>query len=445
MKRFIILLPLFVFLAFYAIGQNQINLPKVDTETYALWQKGDWKNLIKVGKQALNSNIDFYYLRVRMGIAYYETKNYHAAIYQLEKAYQLNQQESYLKEYLYYSYLYAGRDMEAQIIYSTSDASFQKKIGHNKESFIDGFNLQYGLRFMADDSAIKDFPADYTAPNNGAQEINKSLNILSVGLRHDFYPKFTLNHAYTNIQKESFEHLIVDNTIETIENYKTSINQYYISGNSRVAKSLNLIYGMHILNIRYPIKVTYFRQGNVFTKTETANKINLVGFVSLYKDLKYITLGASASFANLNSAIQTQADLSVTTYPLGNLALYTTSTASLQRELYPSGKHNDEFVFNQLIGFKTVKFLWFEGHITIGNLSNFVANNGLSVFNGIGTIKQRVGGRAIVLINPKLNLQISYTYNQMESYFIESMNVDKKYNPIKYNNHSITGGIVWNF
>lgn len=445
MKRLIITLPLLAFLAFYAIGQNQINLPKVDKETYALWQKGDWKNLIVVGKQALKSNIDFYYLRVRMGIAYYETKNYHTAIYHLEKAYNINQQESYLKEYLYYSYLYAGRYMEAQIIYSTFDSLLQKKIGYKKKSYVDAVNIQYGLSIIADDSVIEDFPTDYTAPNDGLQEITKSLKTFSFGLKHDIYPKFSLNHSYTNIKKESYEHLIVDGTIETFDNYQSSVNQYYLSGNSRVAKSLNLLYGVHIVNIRYPIKVTYFRQGNLFTKTETANKTDLVGFISVYKDLKYFTLGASASFANLNSAIQAQGDLSLTTYPLGNLNLYTTSTASFQRENYSSGTHKDEFVFNQLIGFKTLKFLWIEGHITFGNLTNFVANNGASIFNGIGTIKQRVGGRAIVLINPKINVQLSYTYNQMESYFIESMNVDKKHDPIKYNNHSITGGLVWNF
>lgn len=444
MKKLIILLPFLVFLAFHAIGQNQVNLPKADTETYALWQKGDWKNLIKVGKQTLNSSIDFYYLRVRMGIAYYETKNYHAAIYHFEKAYQINQQEAYLKEYLYYSYLFAGRYMESQIIYSTFDSSLKESIGYMEKSFIDGISLQYGFRITADDSAIENFPADYTAPNDGLQEITRSLNTLSIGLRHDINPKFSLNHAYTNIQKESFEHLILNGTIETTDKSETSINQYYLSGNSRVGKSLNLLYGIHIINIRYPVEVTYFRQGNEFTATETAAGTDLVGFVSLYKNLRYFTLGATTSFANLNSAVQAQGDLSLALYPLGNLNLYAVSTASFQREVYTNNKYNNELIFNQLIGLKTLKFLWLEGYMTFGNLSNFVANDGGSVFNGLGAIKQRVGGRAIVLINPRLNFKISYTYNQMESYFIESMNVDKKYNPIEYNNHSITGGLVWN-
>ncbi|MDD2197920.1 MAG: hypothetical protein PHE03_07760 [Bacteroidales bacterium] len=444
MRKFIILLPLLSFLAFHAIGQNQADILKVDTVTYALWQKGDWKNLINVGKQALNSSIDFYYLRVRMGIAYYETENYHAAIYHLEKAYQINQQESYLKEYLYYSYLFAGRSMESRIIYSTADTLLKKRIGYKKKTYIDGISLQYGHRLMADDKAIENFPADYTAPNDGFQEITKSLNTLSIGLRHDIFPKFSLNHAYTNIQKESFKHLIVNGTIEEIDNSKTSINQYYISGNSRVGENLNLLYGIHIINVRYPVEIPYFSQGNVFTATETISQTDLVGFMSFYKDLKYFTLGVSASFANLNSVIQTQGDLSLALYPLGNLNLYAVSTASFQRELYSNNTHNDELIYNQLIGFKTLKFLWLEGHITFGNLSNFVANDGASVFNGIGTIKQSFGSRAILLISPKLNFKISYTYSQIESSFIESLNVAKKHNHIKYKNHSITGGLVWN-
>lgn len=444
MRKFIALLPLLVFLAFHAIGQNQADILKVDTVTYALWQKGDWKNLIKVGKQALNSSIDFYYLRVRMGIAYYETKNYHAAIYHLEKAYQISQQESYLKEYLYYSYLFAGRSMESRIIYSTADSLLKKRIGYKKKNFIDEISLEYGHRIVVDDKAIENFPTDYTAPNDGFQEITRSLNTFNIGLRHIVFRKFSLNHAYTNIQKESFKHLLVNGTIEEIDNSKTSINQYYLSGNSRVGKSLNLLYGIHFLNIRYPVEIPYFSQGNIFTTTETISQTDLVGFMSFYKDLKYFTLGASGSFANLNSAVQAQGDLSLALYPLGNLNLYAVSTASFQRELYSNRKYNDELIFNQLIGLKTLNFLWFEGHITFGNLSNFVTNDGASVFNGIGIIKQNFGGRAIVLINPKLNFKISYTYSQIESSFIESLNVDKKHNPIEYNNHSITGGLVWN-
>lgn len=445
MKQLIITISILFIIESFAYGQNQINLPEVDRETYSLWQKADWRGIIKIGKQALKADVDFYYLRVRMGIAYFETRNYHAAIHHFEKAYKVNNQESYLKEYLYYSYLYAGKFMEAQNLFTTFNASLKKKIGIKEDKFIDAINIQYGVRRITDENAVETYPSDYIAPNDGLQEITKNLNILGFGLRHDFTPKFSLSHAFTNIKKESFEHRIVNGSIKTTNDLKTTINQYYLSGNSRIAKNLNLLFGFHIVNVRYPVEVSFFRQGNVFFATETAKETDLVGFLSFYKDLRYITLNASVSFAGLNSANQAQGNIGLTFYPLGNLNLYSTSIVSYQRETYPNGTKNDEIILSQLVGFKALKFLWFEGFLNKGNLTNFISDNGASVFNGTETIKQRMGARAIVLINQNLNFQINYTYSLVDSYFIESSNPGAKYNPIEYSNQLISGGLIWNF
>lgn len=437
---------LFLLIAFSnANGQKTMNLPEVDKETYSLWQKNDWKNLIKVGKKALNEDVDFYYLRVRMGIAYYQKKNYHAAIIHFEKAYSLNAQESYLKEYLYYSYLFAGRTMEANTLYSSFESSLKKKIGTKTEKFIDGIDLSYGVRNISDETVIEDFSTAYTPPNDGLQEITRSLNIFNVGLQHDFSPKFSIYHSFSNIKKLSFEHRVENGIIKTTANLKTSINQYYLSGGSRIGKGLNLLYGVHFISIRYPIEVNYFRQGSVYRVTETAKETDLVGFISMHKSLKYITLNTSVSFAELNSATQTQANLGLTLYPLGNLNLYSSSNVSFQKEFYSDGANNAEIVYFQSIGFKTLRFIWLEGFLSMGNISNFVADDGATVFNGTETIKQRFGAKAIVIIKPNLRFQLNYIQNKANSYFIESINTGTKYNPVEYSNKLITGGIIWNF
>jgi hypothetical protein len=201
---------------------------------------------------------------------------------------------------------------------------------------------------------------------------------------------------------------------------------------------------LHIISILYPVEVSTFRQGILSTTTQTAKETDLLGFLSLYKDFKYASIGSSASFAGLNSANQLQGDVSLTLYPLGNLNLYATATGSFQRQIYSNKKYNDAIVYNQLVGFKTTRFLWLEGFMTLGNLNNFIANDGASVFNGLETITQRIGGRIIVLLKPNMSFQFNYTYSQAESYFIESLDASAKHNPIEFNNHSITGGLIWN-
>lgn len=426
-----------------ANSQAPISYPMVDAQTYAFWQKGDWRSIISLGKQALKNDIDFYYLRVRMGIAYYERKNYHMAIHHFEKAYAISQQEAYLKEYLYYSYLFAGRDFEASIFRSKFSPLLQRNIGKDDESFIDEISLFYSYSFLSDNSAIDNYTLNIISPNDGTQEITRQLNLFNIGLKHKSSPKFSLFHSYTNIQKNSFEYIVENGSPKTTNNLNTSINQYYLLGDSRIAKNLNWQFGFHVINIRYPVEVTFFRQGQQFRYIDTANEFDFVGFTGLYRNFSYTTIGTYVFLSGLNGAKQLQGDLNFSIYPLGNLNLYSTSTASIQMELYPNNTSNNHFVYNHLIGFKTFKFLWVEGFISTGSISNYIASNGAIVFNGTESIKGRFGGRIIFLFNPKLSLQLAFTRANAESAFIETYDISAKSNFIKYSNNSITGGIVW--
>ncbi len=85
MRRIVYLL---IFLSCCNTGwaQNSVNYKTVDEETYRFYMNGNWKDLINSGKNALKNNIDYYYLRMRIGIAYYETKRYMQAAKHFEKA-----------------------------------------------------------------------------------------------------------------------------------------------------------------------------------------------------------------------------------------------------------------------------------------------------------------------------------------------------------------------
>jgi tetratricopeptide (TPR) repeat protein len=445
MKKVITIIILLSVLSIGAKSQTPISIFSIDAETYALWAKKDWKELISVGKAALKNDIDFYYLRVRMGIAYYERKNYHMAIHHFEKAIELNPQESYLSEYLYYSYLFSGREHDARLIALTFPIPLAQKIGTLKENFIDQLNIHYGINRIQEYSSIENFSINVDPLLDGSQEITKKLNIISIGLKHNFSPKFSLHHTYTNIQKTAFLFKRENGSSKYDQLYKTQINQYYISASTWLGKGSTLLLGAHIINVRSPVEVKFFRQGIQYTYTETANENSYLGFLSYYKNLKYITLGASIYGSNLNYANQFQGDLSITLNPLGNLNLYSTSILSYQKEVFLNKKQNDAIVLNQLIGFKVFKGLWLEGFVAYGNTKNFIANNGLTVFNSTETIKERFGARGIVVLSSKVNLQITYTYSKLESSFISENDKSITYNPITFNNQTILGGLIWNF
>ena len=57
-------------------GQQLNNFLAVDTLTYKYYLAEDWDKLINAGDKAINDGIDYYYLRMRMGIASYEKRKY---------------------------------------------------------------------------------------------------------------------------------------------------------------------------------------------------------------------------------------------------------------------------------------------------------------------------------------------------------------------------------
>jgi hypothetical protein len=62
------------------------NAVEVDILTWRYFLEKRWDSLLLTGNNALESGIDFYYLRVRMGVASFETERYYPAVRHLKKA-----------------------------------------------------------------------------------------------------------------------------------------------------------------------------------------------------------------------------------------------------------------------------------------------------------------------------------------------------------------------
>ena len=88
----------------------------VDSETHRLFAEKKWDSVIIVGKRALRDNIDYFYLRLRIGISFFEIRKYLQAIDHLEKAHEFNSGDPMTMEYLYESYIMTGRNQEAKAL-----------------------------------------------------------------------------------------------------------------------------------------------------------------------------------------------------------------------------------------------------------------------------------------------------------------------------------------
>ena len=75
----IIIVFLFFFRAASGFAQDTLSAASVEQKTYQLYLDKNWNELITYGNKAIEKGYDYFYLQLRVGIAYYEKKNYRIA------------------------------------------------------------------------------------------------------------------------------------------------------------------------------------------------------------------------------------------------------------------------------------------------------------------------------------------------------------------------------
>ncbi len=415
-----------------ALPQQPINTSNVDRESYSLFLAKDWDGLIDLGNLALSHHVDFYYLRYRLGAAWFEKGNYHQAIHHLEKAYKENPTDPSLKTLLYYANLYLNRSFEANTIAASLSRQHQAALGIKPSPFIKRLDITYNQNYNDNADSRDPFFEDADPNLNGTQFLSTGHQYIHVALLHPITPGFSIYHGYTYVNKKHFLYSQFDGLANSSETW-SRLNQYYISGNVRLGKGLTLSTGMHYMHIRLPVDI----------ETGISSKNNYAGFASLYKQLRFITLGGSVYISGLNDARQLQGDVLLAYYPLGNLNLYTVSTISTQVEQHDLLANQNRFIIHQSLGGKLANHLWVEGFVSFGNMQNFLRHDGLVVFNAMDEITEQYGLKLIIPVNTRIGLNIDGTYFKHNSVFEPTIPDHQTLNSIQYHSVSFTGGLTW--
>lgn len=115
---------------FANVNAEILTYRNVDSLTYSQFAKKQYKELRTTGNIALKKKIDFYELRIRLGIMYFDCENYQKSSKHLGKANSMNPTDSTIYEYLYFSYLFSGREAEANKFIH----SLNKSVGNSIKS-----------------------------------------------------------------------------------------------------------------------------------------------------------------------------------------------------------------------------------------------------------------------------------------------------------------------
>lgn len=373
------------------IAQSNMTFEVANTQSYSLYEKGNWRELLQFGDDALGCGQDFILLRLRIGYAAYMLNNFSKAIKHYEA---VIKEDSYNATAHYY--LFLCRKYLNQEALAARHAKYLSEDVLKKEKLKTFAFTEVGVE------------VSYKQTDINARE-NSLYACLDMGTRFGWnIHMINAVGMYNQVVREPKLTAILNNNNIQV-NQKEFYNKTLINLSDKV--QLKAIY--HFLYTPF----------NNFTYSNHVVGLGL-NYFNHYSDVS-----ADANIAKLTDSTFYQYNVKLGLYPLGNLNLYSFSTGMVRSNTNTGTAFN----FKQVIGFKLLKKTWVEVNGTFGAFNNLLESDALYVYNAIDQNTLKVGGTLYVTPVSNLVVTVGYTYEKRELY--------KTLLP--FNQHSITGGLSW--
>ncbi|MGB3947941.1 MAG: hypothetical protein WBM13_08150 [Bacteroidia bacterium] len=435
----------FIFILFFILFQHSYaqkitNSAIAEQESTRLYYTQDWKKLGVYTEKAISNGYDYYYMRMRSGISYFEQKKYVKAIRHFQKALFFNS-DTLAQEYLYYSYLFSGRVAEAKMLTKTFSDKLIKKIKPSKNKIIESIYTEGGVGLTNLENNYQNIDIDGLYDIYGEATINKTMRYLHVGLNHQVTNNLSIYHGYSNIGIDLLRKIKFNNK-DTLDSYKLTQHDYYITSNIQL-KGISIAPAFHFINVGFGrLNASYnsLQYKYIFSKKDTSF-VNYVTSLALSKSVGIFTYGLSSSYSQLNSYNQLQIGLSASYLPLANNNLYGSTNIVLLNE-----NNENRIIIAQKLGAKIISRLWAEAGITYGNLQNYNENNAFVVFNTGDKILYKYGVALIAPFHKNIELSIRYDrFNRESTYYRMNNLLNIEPVTVNYNTQTIVGGIKCTF
>jgi len=441
------ILTLFLFSGLLS-AQKAPDFRQVDAETYRFYTEEKWDSLIDMGETALKNGLDYYYLRMRTGIAWYEKRNYIKSSGHFAKALEFNSSDPLAMEYLYYAFLFSGHSEQANFITKHFPESLIQKTG-TKSGPVDEVNASFFYSRSSTDNIINNsidyFPDDIP----GYQAVTRYFSNFNFQLKHKLAPGTSLQHAYSHLYKTNFNYF--NNGIYIIKNSEIVVkqHQYYLSINKTFSGRWSLSPAIHFVHTRYPL-LTSISQGGPgrppMTQYTGQRETSLLAGLMVSKSLGPVDLRIYGHGSNLNKKKQIQGATGLTCYPFGNLDLYVGGDFVVLTHRSDSSNITKPIVTG-LAGFSIARKIWIEFSIAFGEIQNYADKNGYLIFNSTDILRQKYDLNITIPVTDKGSLIYAGARYSLHSSHLTSL-IDPELtelNELLYNSTSLYGGISWKF
>lgn len=377
--------------------QGQADFRSFDSISYNYYLKGDYANLKQTAEKMYSTGYDYYYIRMRLGILAYYKQRYKVSSENFRRAIVFNSLDTLSNEYIYYSYLFSGRDNDA-LLYLSS-IPYSKKTGILKSVKKSGISKVYfGSSYSASDVLLYQTNALY-------YESVKSSFGLTAGFDAYSGNKSVISLAYTGLFKDG---TVYSASAPSGIDLNFRQNQFY--GKVVVFPSRGIEFSGFGHVVSYD---EVFTEGLKYTEITGGAGITINGWK--------LRSGLNMSVSNFGNSRQVRGEGYVTWLPAANLNLYFTSGGMFQTDKY----WGSTYQVNQVIGFRLADFLWVETGVMQGNSFLNVRNAGYSVNNSYQI--PSVSAHSNLILFPLKNLSLTLTpfYNKFDVYSWDFTNVSR--------------------
>lgn len=427
---------------------------RVNQETYRLYEESDWDSLVLVGKQALRQEVDYYYLRMRIGIAYFNKKQYRTAASHFIRAMEMNLGDPVAREYLYYSRLYAGQTGQASAMRAGFEGELAQKLPKEKEAFFRKAGAEYLYESADHGQSLSDPDGLYALPA-GSQPVTLRFANFNVSLENGIAPGISLAHSYTYLSK--YNHFYLSDGLGTyydLNEQHTFQHQYYLSPHFTTASGFTFMPMVHLVSASFQTILSSggggmgggYMGGSLSTLGYLTD-LDLAGGLTMVKGWGPVDITLGGTYAGLNRARQLQGRIGLTWYPLGNLNLYAGAALNAQREWYGE-RIVHRWIPDMKMGVAIAEMVWLEAEAAVGDMHNYLSANGSVIFNGYAeVIEKKAKLTLMVPVTQKGSLlYLGGRWSANRSVYVpDDEPLPGSENMISYQTLSIYGGITWKF
>ncbi|MBP7497369.1 MAG: hypothetical protein KA792_06880 [Bacteroidales bacterium] len=441
----------------------------VDSLSYQQFLDEDYNEVIKTCRQALKAGIDFYYLRTRLSIAYYESRKYASALKHFLYAYKMNPSDLVLKEYLYYSLIFSLRRDAAYILAETFPESLKDKLNQNTKYPLP--NTRSSAKFEAisfsggyifsDNSKKSDknrsFAGDALYAENTLQG---NTSFADLYLKNSFGNRLKMYNNIGFFNVRSFG--LIQHSKDTLtRNYSNNNINYTLGFDYNLLNIFPLRRSVSATHYPLPATIRHFsldcglwfmllsERSNYFSSMFNDSAYTYFNNPHKYKakaaGLSFIVrylkagLGFSIAVGSLSAVKQKQAQLDLSFYPFGNTGFYSNSGIALI-----DNDNKIQTVILQSFSGKINNIMRYEIKGSFGNHQNYIVQDAIFAYNTVEPVYITAEANLSIRFN-NFTFIPGYSYQQRESKYIK-FNQTKEIITIKnkYNNHLIKFTVLWN-